>query len=42
MLSRAQNIFNHMLNISNTRACAGLFLVITNDCFVSVRLKYML
>ena len=27
MLSRAQNIFHHMLNISYTRACAGPFLV---------------
>ena len=27
MLSRAQNIFHHMINISYTRACAGPFLV---------------
>ena len=30
MLSRAQNTFHHMLNISYTRACAGPFLVYIN------------
>ena len=30
MLSRAQNIFHHMLNIKYSRACAGPFLVVNN------------
>ena len=35
MLSRAQNIFHHMLNISYTRACAGPFLVALKFPYVS-------
>ena len=43
MLSRAQNIFHHVLNISYTRACMGLFLVLYNGlCKIRSNFKHVL